>query len=444
MARRGSGGIAGGQHDAAFPIAGGTAGWKGSPLPRFLLLYALVYAAYGVEGPFLPALLAERGMSAEAIGLILAAGTAARLLSAPLASSLADRFGAPRLVLAGALLSSALLGCGYALAASFVALLLVSIVVSVTLAPINPMADALASAAARDGERRGRGFSYGLIRGIGSAAFVAGATIAGPIVAGGGLVMVVWVNAALLAIAAFAVMGLPRPGSARPVPAARAAGATPAPGALRDLLAMPLFRRLLLVTGLVQGSHALYGGFATLRWQEAGIAPEMIGLLWSVAVASEVVVFLLIGPRLLARLGPTGLAMLAAAAGVLRWAAMASTAALPVQFLLQPLHGLTFAALHLATMRLLTEATPPHLAVTAFGMHASLGPGLAGVVLMLAAGPLYGSFGAGGFWAMAALCAIALPAAATLVPGEAPARAVARPGAAMPAAAAVPAATTSG
>jgi PPP family 3-phenylpropionic acid transporter len=93
---------------------------------------------------------------------------------------------------------------------------------------------------------------------------------------------------------------------------------------------------------------------------------------------------------------------------------MASTASLPVQFILQPLHGLTIAALHLATMRLLAESIPPRISTTAFGIQASLGPGLAGALLTLAAGPLYGTFGAGAFWAMAALCAVALPATAKL------------------------------
>ncbi len=368
----------------------------------------------------MPALLAERGMSAEMIGLILAAGTAARLLSAPLAALLADRLGAPRAMLAGALLCSALLGCGFALAAGFMGLLLVSVLVSMTLAPINPLSDAITSGAAARASRApgrwgGRGFSYGLVRGIGSAAFVGGAMIAGPMVAGAGLETIVWVNTGLLVLAAIAVAALPGPGpdddrTFRSSQESTTAG----PGALRRLLAMPLFRRLLLVSGLVQGSHALYGAFATLRWLEAGIASETIGVLWSVAVASEVVVFLFIGPCLLARLGPQRLAMLAAGAGVLRWAVMASTASLSVQFLLQPLHGLTFAALHLATMGLLTKTVPPRLLATAFGVQASLGAGLAGTMLTLAAGPLYGTLGAGGFWAMAALCAVALPAAARL------------------------------
>ena len=40
---------------------------------------AAVYAGSGVQSPFLPALLQEYGLSAEAIGVVLAAGTAIRL-----------------------------------------------------------------------------------------------------------------------------------------------------------------------------------------------------------------------------------------------------------------------------------------------------------------------------------------------------------------------------
>jgi PPP family 3-phenylpropionic acid transporter len=48
-----------------------------------------------------------------------------------------------------------------------------------------------------------------------------------------------------------------------------------------------------------------------------------IGALWSMSVAAEVVVFLFIGRPLLDRIGPAHAAMIAAAAGALRWVIMA-------------------------------------------------------------------------------------------------------------------------
>jgi hypothetical protein len=65
-------------------------------------------------------------------------------------------------------------------------------------------------------------------------------------------------------------------------------------------------------------------------------------------VAAEVVVFFIIGRPLLDRLGAAGAATLAAAAGMARWSVEAQTAWLPVMVAIQPLHGLTFALLHLA------------------------------------------------------------------------------------------------
>jgi PPP family 3-phenylpropionic acid transporter len=180
------------------------------------------------------------------------------------------------------------------------------------------------------------------------------------------------------------------------------------------LLRLPLYRRVVLVAALILGSHAMHDSFAVIRWGAAGIGPSTAGLLWSLSVAAEVVVFLFVGRPLLDRVGPVGAAMLAAAAGIVRWAVMAETAWLPALVAIQPLHGLTFALLHLTCMRLLAECIPRHLAATALTLYGTVGIGTAATLLTLASGPLYARFGAHGFWIMAALCAAALPLARTL------------------------------
>ena len=93
----------------------------------------------------------------------------------------------------------------------------------------------------------------------------------------------------------------------------------------------------------------------------AGISPGTSGILWSLSVAAEVVVFVVVGRPLLDRIGPAGAAVLSAGAGVVRWAVMAETAWLPALALIEPLHGLTFALLHLTCMRLLAQCVPRHL-----------------------------------------------------------------------------------
>ena len=82
-------------------------------LPRFLLLYAALYAAFGVASPFLPALVNVRGVPAAQLGLVLSAGTAIRLLTAPLAGRLGDVIQGLRLVLVGCLGLAAVVTLGY-------------------------------------------------------------------------------------------------------------------------------------------------------------------------------------------------------------------------------------------------------------------------------------------------------------------------------------------
>jgi MFS transporter, PPP family, 3-phenylpropionic acid transporter len=90
---------------------------------------------------------------------------------------------------------------------------------------------------------------------------------------------------------------------------------------------------------------------------------------------------------------------------------MAATAWAPAMFLVQPLHGLTFAAQHLAAMAVIARVVPGRAAATAQSAYGVFGNGAAMAALSLVSGPLYRHFGAGGYWAMALLCAAAVPLA---------------------------------
>jgi len=180
------------------------------------------------------------------------------------------------------------------------------------------------------------------------------------------------------------------------------------------LLRLPLYRKMVLLAALILGSHAMHDSFAMIRWSRAGISPGTSGILWSLSVAAEVVVFVVVGRPLLDRICPAGAAMPSAGAGVVRWAVMAETAWLPALALIEPLHGLTFALLHLTCMRLLAQCVPRHLEATALTIYGTVGIGVATALLTFACGPIFERFEAHGFRAMAALCAAALPLARTL------------------------------
>jgi PPP family 3-phenylpropionic acid transporter len=376
-----------------------------SPLPRFLVLYTALYGAFGVASPFFGAFLGGRGLRPEAIGLVLAAGTGTRLLAGPLGGRLADWLDARRSVLVAYLAASCCVAFLYLPAEGLWALLAVSVMHSVVLAPLTPIADALTLAA-----MTGR-FAYGWVRGAGSAAFILGTLLSGPCVARFGLVAIIWLNGAMLGLAAMCAVWVPdRLRRTAASTQDRTAG-------VGSLLRLPVFRRLMLVAALIQGSHALHDGFVVIHWRAIGIGDATIGALWSESVAAEVVVFLLVGGWLLDRLGPAGASILAAVAGVVRWAVLADTSSFAASAIVEPLHGLTFALQHLACMRLIAAVVPPALAATAQAFYATFAVGLATALLTLASGPLFAQAGAGGFWAMAALCLAAIPLARRLPTG---------------------------
>jgi len=376
-----------------------------APVASFIVIYALLYGAFGAASPFLPALIDERGISPELIGVMFGAGTAIRLISAPIAGHFADRTQAHRLTLAVCAVVTAFAVTGFLTARGFWPLLVVSVVYAFAAAPTTSLADALALVAAR--RDRPLGFEYGWARGTGSAAFIFGAIISGWAVTVQGLDVVVWLQALLMLVVPFAVTRTPAIGSKVDAPTVTRGGAA-------VLFRLPVFRRVVLAAALILGSHAMHDTFSVIRWRAAGISPQAISILWSVSVASEVAVFFVIGPWLLRKVTPAGAVSLAALAGVMRWLVAAYTLDIVVLSLMQPLHGITFALLHLACMRLLALSVPDALSATAQAIYSTVGVGAATAVLTLVSGWLYARLGAMAFAVMAALCLAAAPVACLL------------------------------
>src|SRR3954465_12575492 len=139
----------------------------------YFLLFAALYAGFGVQSPYLPRLLQEHGLRAETIGVVLAAGTAIRLAAGPIAGSIADRLEAPTLVFAGCAAGAALTSLGYLAASGFWPIFAVTLLQASALAPLAPLGDSLVlAAAAPQGVQHRPGFDYGWVRGAGSGAFI--------------------------------------------------------------------------------------------------------------------------------------------------------------------------------------------------------------------------------------------------------------------------------
>lgn len=368
----------------------------------YFVLYVTLYAAFGVASPFWPKFFETRTLTPQQISFILAAAMLTRLIAGPFIAMLADLVGSLRLVLASCAALSAAAAAAFIGANAFWLLFMIALLQAAALAPTTSLADALTVNVARP--RMAGRLEYGWIRGSASAAFVFGTLAAGQLISPADVSPAIWMNAAFLIAAAGATALLPgvadRDALQRP-PSFQLAE-------MKELLRISRFRTVILVSALVYGSHAVHDAFAVIRWSDAGISTAAISFLWSEAVVAEVFVFFLIGPALLDRFGARGAAVLAAAAGIVRWSIAGVTTSVLLLSLIQPLHGLTFALLHLACMRMMAALVAVPVAATAQALYA-FGSGLVTAALTFLSGPLYASHAGAAFFPMAALCVMALP-----------------------------------
>ncbi len=380
---------------------------KLSPLLTFVAIYALLYAGFGMQSPFVPALLGERGLQPQDLGFVLAAAMVVRVIAGPIVAHVADLMHRHTVLLFGCALLASLATISLLLTRNIGALLGIALLHAAMLGPIAPISDALAATAAlASGRGAQRRFEYGWLRAAGSAAFALGTLVSGWQANTNGLATPMSISGALLALGGLVALLLPRLQTNTPTASSHAT-------TLRDgilLLRLRVYRRILVAAALLWGSHALHDTFSVIRWRSAGIDFFAISALWSEAVFAEVVVFLLIGPRLVQRIGPSNSMALAAGAGFARWTVAAFTTSPGLLACIQPLHGLTFALFHLAAVRLIVTVTPVRLAATAQAIYGTLCVGLSMALVTLAAGLLYARIGGAAFLIMAALCLLALPA----------------------------------
>ena len=355
---------------------------------RLALFYAGAFTVTGVFLPFWPVWLEAQGLSPTEIGYVIAAGFWPRVVSNLVIARQSDHWGERRRLMA-VLTGVTLLGLTlFALVDRLAWFLMLSAITGASWASILPLGEALALK-----EAKRAGLDYGRVRLWGSLTFILAAIGAGLWVERSGAPIVLGLLLGAVGLTLLACLLLPE--DARPERGT-------APPRLRRLLEQQGFLWFIGAAGLIQVSHAVYYGFATLHWRAAGFGETTIGWLWAEAVAAEVLLFWWAG-ALLRRLDPVRLLGLAGALTVLRWLLTASSVELPVLLLAQALHAASFGAAHLAAMHHLRDTTPADLQASAQGVYAAFGFALPFGLITPVAGWLYGVAGGGAFLAMAAL-----------------------------------------
>ncbi len=253
--------------------------------PRFFQLRcAIAYGApLGVNGvilPYLPVWLDGLAFTEFEIGIVLAAQLFLRVAAAPVAGLLADRMTERTLMLAWSGALSLLTAFAMFFTHDFWPVLIVVAVQAAVFAPYAPIVESIAVS----GVRRW-GFQYGSMRVWGSVGFVAVTLFVGELRGFWGLQAIPSAMAVGFLLTVAVAFAAPKLGRAVLRPDM---DRTPQSSSLRRLD----LHVLMIGASVAQAGHGMFYTFGTIHWQQIGFSNGSIGVLWSAAVVSEILVFL--------------------------------------------------------------------------------------------------------------------------------------------------------
>ena len=356
---------------------------------RLNTTYATQGVAFGLLMPFPVPLLAERGLGAAEIGLILSVSGIAALLAYPIWGAIADGWlGRPRTI-ALAALTAAAGGLWIMLAGSDpVALTLALSVALVGVLSWGPLIDAMTLGELGDGST-----SYGRIRVWASVGWAASATAGGWLwtQAGPEPVFTAFIAASL--VLALLVLLPARGASVSGVPARGEEAPRPSLRSSLPLFLTPVllgFLLGLLITSL--GEHASWR-FISLRILDQGGSVFLVGLAASLPALVEIPVFA--SSRHLAK--RLGLRWLFVSGALVAAVLMALVAVAPEPWMvtgLRTLEGASFALRYMAMVLIIGALLPRHLYAMGQSVAWLVFAGIAPIVADATGGLIYDAFGA--------------------------------------------------
>jgi PPP family 3-phenylpropionic acid transporter len=349
------------------------------PRPRLALIYAAKFGHLGIVMPFLAPWIQGRGMGPAAIGVLLALPALFKILAPWCWGRWADRSGRRRELLAVAALTAAAALAGLVFSGGPLVLALLMLLYSFARAPVLPYVEATSLE-----QSDLRGYAYGPVRLWGSLAFVVTSSGVGALSG--------WISleAGLLAAAAMlAFCGVLGP--TLPAPVQRGQRDAPEDGTTMRRLP-PGLVRFLAACALMQVSHGAYYTFYSIRLQDLGYGGAVIGSLWAFAVICEILLFSRMD-RIVQRLGAQAVMVGCLLVAAARWLLIGLTTALPLLVVGQALHAFTYAAFHVAAIRVVYDAFGPGRRARGQAMYSGMTFGLGIFLGSLVAGWLVGPLG---------------------------------------------------
>src|SRR5438105_8549734 len=360
------------------------------PLPfRLAAFYCAHFIHGGLFMAYFPLYLAWRGFGAVEIAWVLALPQIMRTFAPAGWGWLADRTGALRAIV---VFSCAAAAAGFAalpFVESFAGVACVIAAASLLAAGGLPLVEAITL-----GALAGQPGRYGPIRLWGSVGFVAA------VLAGGAWLDSVPVRALPWPLVAFALVAL---AGAMSLPSRGThAHAEPAPWQLT-----PAIRALLGAGFCMAAAHGTLYAFFTLHLERTGYRVSTIGVLWTLGVIAEIVVFFYL-PQLFRRFALSTILIASFACAVLRFLVLGWLAdALWLIVLAQLLHAATFGSFHAAAVAAVHRAFPPAAQARGQALFSSVPYGPGGAARALAAGWLWQAAATGLAFTFSALAGLA-------------------------------------
>ena len=362
-----------------------------APALAICLVYAGVFAVFGLHGPYLPVWLSARGLSESQISWVMGAPLVLRLLFTPLIGHFADSRADRRPLLLSLVAASMLAVLAMSRLSGFWPLLLATCIMLISFQPIQPVIDATVGSLIR---RKLVG-DIGRLRLWGSVSFAVVAVAAGFVLERWGIETVFSGYFLLLSGAFLAILLLPSAGGER-------VRVITGPFALWR---RPALLVVLVSVALINASQAMFFGFGSVHMIRLGYPQWSIGILWTLAVVAEIVV-LWFAPGMLARLGAHRLLLISAACTLLRWLGMAFDPPMAGTGLLQLLHAGTLSCTYLGLMAFIQRLVEDDAAARAQSAAVTM-TGLMMAVMMVVTGPVYQAFGGQAYLVAAVLPALA-------------------------------------
>ncbi len=358
---------------------------------RLSAWYFWYFAFVGVFQPYFSLYLQSIAMSAGHIAILMSLGQVIRLVAPMFWGWLADHAG-QRVAIVVMSLGAALASFSAVfLTQDFLGLLLSLTVLHFFWSASLPLVEALTLAHLTDHPER-----YGRIRLWGSVGFIFAVLGMGWLLDILPITLLLWVSWALLLGTVFSALLLKEAVS----------GAIHIASSLRVVLSQPKVVFLLLAGLFMIAAHGALYVFYSIHLVAHGYDKTMVGLLWTLGVVAEIIVFLLM-PRIAQRVSLRHLLLLCFALAALRFMLIGwQVDSLLWLLFAQSLHGATFGVHHVATMTALNRWFSSGQQARAQAIYGSVAYGVGGLTGGLLAGALWENAGSAITFSVSALLAL--------------------------------------